>query len=83
MMASLTQYAQNWPFTRIFRLILGGALIASGWKHWNSPETLFGALFVFQAVMNVGCCAAGTCAPTMRSRSTQTNAGAVQIEEIK
>jgi hypothetical protein len=54
---------KNWHWTRWLRAAIAGAFIAQGLASGDTMAYAIGAFFGIQAIFNVGCFGAGTCAP--------------------
>ena len=51
----------GWNMPRIIRLVLGIALCIFGTTSKENIITLFGALLIFQGILNLSCCGTGGC----------------------
>ena len=51
----------GWNMPRIIRLVLGIALCIFGTTSKENITTLFGALLIFQGILNLSCCGTGGC----------------------
>ncbi len=56
-----TQILNNWNFMRWMRLGLGIAITVQSIYNHESAMIPLGILFAGMAVLNIGCCAGGTC----------------------
>lgn len=56
----------NWNLLRLLRLSLGIFIIVQGVQDGIWMFALLGGLFALLAVLNVGCCGLGSCAPPVR-----------------
>jgi len=77
-----TRLLTGWDAQRLLRLVFAGVFLAAG-MHGHEPLA-FGAaaFFGLQAVFNVGCCGAGSCAVS-RSSNAPPEEVQVKYEEIK
>ncbi|WP_338875381.1 hypothetical protein WBJ53_07140 [Spirosoma sp. SC4-14] len=77
---------KNWDVMRIVRLLAGSAIIWSAFADKQPLLGLLGGMLLLQAILNVGCGAAGCGIPRPTNRTTNTNAEKsvddVQYEEI-
>lgn len=72
----------NWNFIRIFRLLLGLAVIAEGIRSHEMLYALAGGLLTFMAFTNTGCCGPAGC--SIQPPQQKTNAVTdVEFEEVK
>lgn len=60
---------RNWHWSRWLRLGIGLAFIGQGFASGEAFAFGAGAFFSIQAILNTGCCFAGSCAP---GRKTMT-----------
>jgi len=51
----------NWHFTRLFRLVLGLIILIQGIILSDIPFILMGIGFSAMPMLNIGCCAGGSC----------------------
>lgn len=52
----------DWHVMRVLRLGAGLFIVFQAWQEDTALVGLLGALFIFQALANVGCCGSGGCA---------------------
>lgn len=75
----------GWSFVRGLRLVLGAVILVQSIVTKQYAIGLFGGLFMFQALLNMGCGMAGGCG--MPTRTTNLNGklteGEVEYEEVK
>lgn len=71
-----------WNWMRWLRLILGIALIVSLIKNADKLAGLFGFIFLYQALFNVGC-GAGNCTVPSKNSKPSKNTVEIEFEEIK
>lgn len=57
----VNRLASNWNIPRIMRLVFGIMLCIYGFTSKENIVTLFGALLIFQGILNLSCCGAGGC----------------------
>lgn len=72
----------GWHAMRLLRLGLSLLLIIHAFQSTEWSMLVFAAIFLFQAIFNVGCCGTGTCAP-MPPRRKNNNTTDISFEEIK
>lgn len=66
---------QGWNFMRIFRLVLGVAVLVQGGVAKDAITIIIGVLFGGMAVANIGCCGTNGCAinTTTNDKTKTTN----------
>ncbi|MES2622613.1 MAG: hypothetical protein V4615_17320 [Bacteroidota bacterium] len=72
----------NWHFMRWLRLAVGIYAAVQAVQLHDSMLGFFGALFLFQAVTNTGCCGMQSCTAPIQKRSSD-KIEEVDFEEIK
>lgn len=70
-----------WGFARWFRLILGAFGIIGGIMQHDSLLGVFGGFFLFQAIMNVGCCGVSAC--NVDYAAKENNTQEIEFEKVK
>lgn len=72
---------RHWHWTRWLRLVTGAAFVGQGIASGDAFAYGAGAFFGLQAILNTGCCFAGTCAPApVRKAATNDE---LTYQEIK
>ena len=66
---------QGWNFMRIFRLVLGAAIVVQGVIAKDVLTIILGFIFGGMAVANIGCCGTSGCAikPSAGDKTKTTN----------
>ena len=66
---------QGWNFMRIFRLVLGAAIVVHGVIAKDVVTIILGFIFGGMAVANIGCCGTNGCAikPASGDKTKTTN----------
>ena len=57
----VNRLASKWNIPRIMRLVFGIMLCIYGFTSKENIVTLFGALLIFQGILNLSCCGSGGC----------------------
>lgn len=76
----------GWGFIRLVRLGIAISILNEAWQSSSVFFALFGIVFLFQALLNVGCCGSNGCdldEIPVDKKSTNTNMDDVAFEEIK
>lgn len=73
---------RNWHWTRWLRAAIAGAFIAQGFSGGDTMAYAIGTFFGIQAIFNVGCFGAGTCAPATTSTTRDKNED-ITYQEIR
>lgn len=73
----------NWHFMRWLRLILGGFIAIQAIQNNDLVPGLIGAIFLYQAITNTGCCGANGCAVTPTKKTEEIKIKDIEFEEIK
>ncbi|MFN3875079.1 MAG: hypothetical protein ACK4L7_04110 [Flavobacteriales bacterium] len=60
---------RRWHWTRWLRMGMGAAFVGQGIASGDAFAYGAGAFFGLQAILNTGCCFAGTCAPAPARKS--------------
>lgn len=79
----MTTILKNWDFMRILRLGMGLWVIYTSFTDHQPLFGLFGAFFVYQAVMNIGCCGSGGCSIPDNKRNDNSQTKDIDYEEVK
>ncbi len=56
------QLLSPWSIMRVFRTVVGGAVLVQGWQLGDAWLAGLGGLFAAQGLLNVGCCGTQSCA---------------------
>ena len=70
----------NWNWIRSIRLGISIVIIVQAIQMHDMLFGLFGGFFMFQALTNTGCCAAGRCSPAI-NKSDDTEE--IKFTEVK
>lgn len=70
----------GWNFARLIRLGLSLVLLVQFFITGDSLLLFFGLFLLIQSLLNVGCCAGGTCTPSVKEHDRKTE---IIYEEIK
>lgn len=73
----------GWHFARWLRLGFGLFLVAQAIALKDALSGMIGALFLYQAVTNTGCCGFGSCAAPATSRKENLPEKETVYEEVK
>lgn len=79
----MTTILKNWDFMRILRLGMGLWVIYSSFTDRQPLLGFLGAFFVYQAVMNIGCCGSNGCNIPNKPNSQNLPSKEVDYEEVK
>ncbi|MES2519395.1 MAG: hypothetical protein V4585_14880 [Bacteroidota bacterium] len=79
----MTAILKNWDFMRILRLGMGLWIIYSSFTDRQPLIGLLGTFFVYQAIMNVGCCGSGGCSIPTAKIDDKNQLKDVDYEEVK
>jgi len=79
----LENIRSNWNFMRIIRLILGLIVIGQSIVMKDVLFGIAGAVFLFMALFNQGCCSTGTCAPVVKNRQNKKEETSYEEVDIK
>ncbi|HVM87665.1 MAG TPA: hypothetical protein VMT76_05720 [Puia sp.] len=71
----------DWHLVRIIRLVFGIIMAVNAITMRDAFSGILGAIFLFQAVTNTGCCGT-SCAAPMRSQNA-TEEKEIVFEEVK
>lgn len=71
-----------WNLMRVLRLVIGVFGIVEGVRQSAVPLALVGALLSVQALLNMGCCGSGACAPRRSLRSKTLDAREPVYQDI-
>ena len=77
-----TTLLYNWHFMRVLRLGLGIFIAIQAIKMHDVFSGLIAAFFLFQSVINIGCCGTQGCSTSV-SRSNSDKIKDIEFEEIK
>jgi hypothetical protein len=72
----------GWHFMRWLRLGLGIFIAIQAIQNHDLLSGFIAAFFLFQAVANVGCCGAGSCAVPV-TKKNQDKIEKIEFEEVK
>lgn len=72
---------EPWDLMRILRLIMGSIIVYQSIGEQQPLLGLMGGFFVFQALLNTGCGAAG-CRPNVTNRKATEPAKEIDYEEV-
>jgi hypothetical protein len=81
--AKMETILNNWNFMRSLRLVMGLWVIYSSITDNQPLLGVLGALFVYQAIMNLGCCGSGGCNISVKENNANSSIENVDFEEIK
>ncbi len=70
----------NWNFMRVFRLLLGIAIIVQAAMASEIAMLFVGIAFTAMPVFNIGCCATGACSVPQKKQSVSPEK--VTYEEV-
>ena len=73
----------GWGFIRLVRLGIAISILNEAWESSSVFFALFGIVFLFQALLNVGCCGYNGCEVEQVSKSTTTDIEDISFKEIK
>ncbi|MFN8286659.1 MAG: hypothetical protein U0V74_07905 [Chitinophagales bacterium] len=75
------QLLAPWSVMRLFRTVIGAAVLVQGWQQSDMWLSVLGGLFATQGLLNVGCCGTESCA----TGPVKTKAAEEEVEytEIK
>ena len=73
---------RTWTFMRALRLVMGVWVLVSSINTKQYFVATFGVLFIYQALMNVGC-ACGVPPQSSMSKKPSTDTDEVTYEEVK
>ncbi|MFY7788154.1 MAG: hypothetical protein ACOVQA_09795 [Thermoflexibacteraceae bacterium] len=77
-------FFQNWSFLRAARLLMGLLVIGQGYSMHDSFVMVMGALLGSMALLNVGCCATGSCGVNSSAKKeAQQTDKPIEYEEVK
>lgn len=73
----------NWNLFRVFRLLLGIAVIVKGSMDGELLFAVAGGLVALMALANIGCCGSGGCAlPKSSLHASSTKQKTITYEEV-
>lgn len=72
---------RNWNIMRIFRLVLGLAIVGQGIQNMDWTLIIIGGLLTLMPVFNYGCCSTGRCNLPMPNKKQKPDE--VRFEEVK
>jgi hypothetical protein len=74
----------NWHIMRVFRTAIGIWMIVSAFQTHEWMFGAFGAFFLYQGVMDAGCCGSGGCYTAQdKSKMNPAEIKDVEYEEVK
>ncbi len=76
-----TMKLNRWNFIRVIRLLLGVSILIQGFYTMEVAFILLGIVFTAMPILNIGCCATGSC--EIQQKSTNGQFQKETIEEIK
>jgi hypothetical protein len=77
------QIISGWDTMRIIRAIIGVGLIILAFSEKTSIYGVMGGLFLFQAVLNIGCFGSASCNTNSQASINGNEIQDVKFEEIK
>ena len=73
----------NWHIIRIFRTGIGIMLVVMAIQSKDWMLTFLGAFFLYQGVMDKGCCGTRGCCNTTDLKRTANKGETIEYEEVK
>lgn len=73
----------NWGLMRILRLVMGTLMMYQFYITGDKIVVAIGAVLLYQALFNKGCCANNACAPKKTTNSQTNNIEDIVFEEVK
>lgn len=79
---SIANLKSNWTFIKALKVILALTVMVQSYEAKDVLLGAFGALFLGQALLNIGCCGPQGCAVTL-SKKEDTNIKDITYTEVK